>query len=288
MGKIQYHSEGKLRIGWSHQSTSDINQGRRDIIREQLAAELTHKGIVTRDINALRLICESKKEDIWITFYSSRLWWCRIGNNKVCKDKISKYLKVSKAWSDCDVHGTPLTISRISGRLAKIQGFRGTVCQVREKEDLRRLINDEPSPEYALIKDSKAKLVGSIEKGLKKLHWKDFETFVDLLFRQSGWRRITMVGETMKYVDIELEDPVTYDRYQVQVKSQANLSDFIQYAKEFGNAGYRKLYFAVHTAGKDLVRYDPNNSETELLLPNRLAEMAVDLGLVNWVLSKIK
>ncbi|MDQ7839015.1 MAG: hypothetical protein RDU59_11070 [Thermodesulfobacteriota bacterium] len=120
------------------------------------------------------------------------------------------------------------------------------------------------------------------------MHWKDFETLVDLLFRQSGWRRITMVGESMRYVDLELEDPITYDRYQVQVKSQANLSDFVKYANDFGNAGYRKLYFAVHTPGKDLVRHDSDNSETQLLLPNRLAEMAVDLGLVNWVLSKIK
>lgn len=282
-------TEGKLRIGWSHQSTSDINRGRWDIIKEQLAAQLTHKGMVTRDVNALRLICESKKEDIWITFYSARLWWCRVGNNEVFEDNVSKYLKVSEVWSDCDIHGNPLTISRISGRLAKIQGFRGTVCQVTEKQDLQRLLNDEPSKEYAIIKNSKAKLVSSLEKGLKKLHWKDFETFVDLLFRQSGWRRITMVGETMKYVDLELEDPITHDRYQVQIKSQAKLSDFIEYAKAFGNAGYRKLYFAVHTAGQDLVRYNnPNNLETEVLLPNRLAEMAADLGLVNWVLSKIK
>ena len=61
------------------------------------------------------------------------------------------------------------------------------------------------------------------------MHWKDFETLVDLLFRQAGWRRLSVLGETMKYADLELEEPITMERYQVQIKSAADLGDFARY-----------------------------------------------------------
>lgn len=281
-------SEGKLRIGWGQQTTDDINQGRWEVIRKQLERHFTDEGAVTRDLNALQLICKSTKEDVWITFYSSKLWWCRVGNHRIYEDNVSKYRKLSQAWSDRDIHGNVLLINRISGRLSKIQGFRGTACRVKETEDLRRLINDEPSDEFSAINDSKKKLIENVEQGIKRLHWKDFETFIDLLFRQSGWRRLTMVGETMKYVDLELEDPITRDQYQVQVKSHATVADFKEYADQFSAADYRKLYFVVHTPDSKLLRYNPEKANVELLLPSRLAEMAVDLGLVNWLMSKIR
>ncbi len=45
----------------------------------------------------------------------------------------------------------------------------------------------------------------------------------------------------MKYVDMELEDPITGDRYQVQVKSQSTLQEFNEYSKKFSEREYRKL-----------------------------------------------
>ena len=281
-------SEGKLRIGWSQQTTEDINQGRWEVIRKQMEDDNPDKGAVTRDLNALQLICHSTQDDIWITFFSSRLWWCRVGRNKIFQDKISKYRRLKKGWSDRDIHGNVLLINRISGRLSKIQGFRGTACRAKEIDDLRRLINDESSAEYTAIADCKKTLIKTVEQGLKRLHWKDFETFIDLLFRQSGWRRLTTVGETMKYVDLELEDPITHDQYQVQVKSHARVSDLKEYSDQFSAAGYRKLYFVVHTPDTKLLHYNPEKANVELLLPSRLAEMAVDLGLVNWLMSKIR
>ena len=119
------------------------------------------------------------------------------------------------------------------------------------------------------------------------MHWKDFETLVDLLFRQAGWRRLSVLGETMKYADLELEEPITMERYQVQIKSAADLGDFARYRDQFEGRGFRKLFFVVHSPDSKLARQE-SSSIVELVLPARLAAMVVDAGLVSWILAKIR
>ncbi len=61
---------------------------------------------------------------------------------------------------------------------------------------------------------------------------------IDLIFRQSGWRRISFVGKSKKFSDSDLEDPITGDLYQVQIKSEANDRDFRDYAEKFSAGKY--------------------------------------------------
>lgn len=91
----------------------------------------------------------------------------------------------------------------------------------------------------------------------------------------------------MKYVDLELEEPVTGDLYQVQVKSRATLSEFKEYAEGFSTTGFRKLYFIVHTPIGDWSNY-PTPENVELILPERLARMVIEFGLINWLVKKIR
>ncbi|MCX5643102.1 MAG: hypothetical protein NTZ17_00205 [Phycisphaerae bacterium] len=281
-------AENKLRIGWTHQSLDDINNARWEEIHAQLAQTAADGGVATRDLNALRMICESTPNDVWITFSGSKLWWCRVGAPLIEEDGVSKFRRLNAAWKDHDIHGAVLFVNQIPGNLARTQGFRGTACEVRERDTLHRLLNDEASPEYRNVAKARDALVKAAEAGIRRLHWRDFETFVDLLFRQSGWRRLTTVGKTMKYSDLELEDPITRDQYQVQVKSAADLPEFRRYADQFAAGDYRKLYFVVHTPTEALTTTPVTNADVELLLPGRLAEMAIDLGLVNWLLHKLK
>jgi len=280
--------ENIMRIGWKNQTLHDINNGNWERIQKQLIAETTDKGIATRDYNALRMICESTRDDIWITFHGNYLWWCKVGEAKIYDDTVSKYRKVEK-WHCKDICGNPLVTIQIPGRIAKLQGFRGTVCTVKEIDDLVRLINCQPSTEYDAIRQSKENLCLHVEAGLRRLHWKDFETLADLLFRATGWRRISLLGETMKYSDIELEDPINEEMYQVQVKSSASFRDFQEYSNRFVAGKYRKLFFVVHTPDAQLARtHQQKDSNVQLVLPKRLAEMVVDLGMLNWLLNKIR
>src|SRR5271157_3167918 len=226
--------ENKICIGWNRIDLTDINDGNWIKIRKELEYESKDKGkgIATRDYHALRWIAESTPDDIWVTFHSSRLWWCKVGKAEIFEDDISKYRKVAGKWHSQDIQNNLLIINQIPGTLSKLQGFRGTICRVKEVDDLRRLLNDQPSEAFKAISGATESLVLEIEQGLKLLHWKDFETLVDLIFRGAGWRRVSVLGETMKYVDLELEEPITGDLYQVQVKSRASRTEYKEYAKE--------------------------------------------------------
>ncbi len=282
-------SESKLQFGWGGQDIWDINCGNWEKIREQLRQSLKgKKGLATRSLNALRWICESTSDDLWITFHQGTMWWCKLGSGKIFQGETSKYREVDGEWSNRDISGMILHINSIPGVLSKIQRYQGTVCRVRALQTLKRLVNAESSPEYDEIAKCRDALIKSVENGIRKLHWKDFETFVDLVFRESGWRRLSMVGGTMKFADLELEDPITKDKYQVQIKSQAALKDFQDYAEDFNRQHYRRLYFVVHSPDKKLAAFNGLTDDVELILPNQLSEMVVRLGLVDWLMSHIK
>lgn len=88
----------------------------------------------------------------------------------------------------------------------------------------------------------------------------------------------------MKYVDIELEEPITGDLYQVQVKSDASIA---KYAEQFTEGDFRRLYFVVHNS-KAKWTDAPQYKGVELILQEQLAQMVVDFGLVNWLLKRVR
>jgi len=277
-----------IRIGWTRQTLSDINAGRWEKIQKQLEKEVVDKGTATRDCRALRMLCDSTNDDIWITFHGNQLWWCKVTDPRIHEDKFSKYRKVDR-WHCRNIFDDPLLVTEIPGRIAKLQGFRGTICKVSEADELTRLINRQHSSEYAAIVHSKEDLCRHVETGLRRLHWKDFETLVDLLFRATGWRRVSVLGETMKFSDIELEEPITGEMYQVQVKSTATTRDLRQYTDTFAGGKYRRLFFVVHTPDRKLTDTpQAADGPVQIILPRRLAEMVVELGLLNWLLNKIR
>lgn len=283
--------ENKVRIGWINWSLEEINQRKWIKLKQTHRKEFKNEGSATKDLNALKTIVESAADDIWITFYARQLWWCRVGAPRIFKDKTSNFRKVHGKWRNQDIDGNRLIINQIPGIIEKKQGFRGTICGFdrNQVECLKRLLNNQPSETFQKIYQEKIKLIEEVEKGLKGLLWKDFEVLVDLVFRNAGWRRLSLLGGQMKTIDMELEEPITGDLYQVQVKSAANLEVFKESVRTFSPRNFRKFYFVVHSPQAKLVNYQSEVDEKiELILPKRLAEMIVDLGLTNWLLKKIR
>jgi hypothetical protein len=290
-GKYEESSirENKVRIGWANLSLDEINNQDKDSILKKYQSTYTNKSVATMDINALKTIVDSTPDDIWITFHASQLWWCRLASGSVQEDDLSKYRLVEGKWQNRDICGNSLLINQIPGNISMVQGFRATVCKVRDIDDLKRLINNVSSYQYTQIVQARGALIKEIEKGLSGLFWKDFEILIDLLFRNAGWHRLSLVGEEMKYVDMELQEPITGELYQVQVKSQASFTDYDEYARNFSHGSFRKMYFVVHTPDQTLVdNRQVKYEDVELILPDKLAEMVVDLGLTEWLLKKIK
>jgi hypothetical protein len=71
----------------------------------------------------------------------------------------------------------------------------------------------------------------------------------------------------MKYADLELEEPVTGDRYQVQIESAADEPDFAKYRDQFAGRGFRRLFFVVQTPSQRLAQ-EVSTEAVELVLPH--------------------
>ena len=178
---------GKLRLGWRGQSVEDINARRWERIEQQLRGEHQGKppGVATTDLNALKNIAQSPERDVWITFYEAKLWWARL-TGPIEQDDVSKFRRTAAPWSDRAANGRLLVINELPGKIAQLQGFRGTACRVQYTDLLQRTSNGTRSPLATAISDQLASLAEHLTQAIKELHWKDFETLVDLVFRAAG------------------------------------------------------------------------------------------------------
>jgi hypothetical protein len=278
----------KLRFGWSDQSIEDINAGNWELINKQLKHLHSGKpsGVATTGTNALRMIAESTPEDIWIAFHQMKLWWTSVAG-PVEQDEISKFRRTVNPWCSVDINGRQLLLNNISGKISQLQGFRGTACRVKPAATLNRLINGIRSRVAESIKDSMATLSSQLAAAIKDLHWKDFETLVDLVFRDAGWIRMSVGGQQAKAFDLDLEEAITGKRYLVQVKSQASIADLKTTMEEFSSDIYEKLFFIVHTPDSSLSYNNDSYRNAEVVDPKKLGEWALKAGLACWIENKV-
>lgn len=280
----------KARIGWKNIDIADIITNNWNRIFSDIKKDFQDRSKNTgwtNDYNALKTFCEITENDVVITFANSKLYWCKLSNEPIQKDNISKFRNTQLKWSSQNIFGKELYINEISGKITKTIGFKATLCNIDEIETLKRIINGERNPIVIEIENKKNEIIHLLLEALSNLHWKDFEILTDLIFRQSGWQRISMLGESMKYADLELEDPITKDKYQVQVKASAGINEFEEYAKNFINSNFRKLFFVVFQPKNELINYKHNYENIQILTGIELCKMIIDLGLMNWVLNRI-
>jgi len=279
---------GKMRIGWREQSIKDINSHRWDFIEGQLRTEHKDKpaSVATTDLNGLKIIAESVLDDIWVTFYQAKLWWARL-TGPVEQDEVSKFRHTVNPWSDHTENGRLLIVNDLPGKISQLQGFRGTVCRVRYPDLLRRTLNGTRSEIATAISDQRAKLADHLTNAIKELHWKDFEILVDLVFRAAGWVRVSVLGQHAKAYDLELREPITGERYIVQVKSRAGVADLNTTISSFSPEDYHRIFFVIHSPRKNLADYADIPEHVDIVSPERLAELAMDAGLVGWIEEKV-
>src|SRR5262249_38952482 len=177
-------------------------------------------GVATTDLNALKMIAASTAQDVWITFHKAKLWWARL-EGPVEQDSVSKFRRTKAPWSDRAKNGRLLVLNELPGKITQLQGFRGTACRVQHGDLLQRTLNGTRSPLATAISEQLSSLASHLTQAIQELHWKDFETLVDLVFRAAGWVRVSVLGQHAKAYDLELREPITGDRYVVQVKSRA-------------------------------------------------------------------
>lgn len=277
--------DGVLRFGYREAPHDLCARGDWQGVWEAMKIMRGDAGAATRDVTQIRAYYEADERSIFITFVGGLLYWCRpAGPVELLEDR-SHRRPTAEGWRNTSVGGSLLSSDRLSGRLLKVQMFRGTICDVGAGDYLLRKLSDQLSPEIAAAEQAERTLITAIVGLMHLLTWQGFELLVDLVFSTSGWRRVSQVGRTQKTVDLELVLPSTAERAFVQVKSQATLAALNEYASRLEQAeAYDRMFFVWHTGD---ISEDSGPEDVILLGPSKLARMVLDAGLSSWLREKV-
>ena len=145
--------------------------------------------------------------------------------------------------------------------------------------------NAKESPDTIEAKDAVSNLEKALEKLVKHLQSTDFELFIDLIFKQSGWQRLGVVEKHINGLAMDLTLPATGDRAFIRVKSHSTVEEFSAYLDEFNlmEGNYSHSFYAVQSPPPALQKIADDNPR--LLLADRLAAMAVRTSLVDWLIT---
>ncbi|TDK43479.1 hypothetical protein [Algoriphagus formosus] len=260
--------------------------GKWEAVENALREEGHSPSTSTNHLRQIRSFYEEGEDTVWVTFHDNKLWWCQAETEITADEKNIKSRRVKGKWSDENIAGEKLLFGNLSGELLTTKAYRGTICSVDKKYVLRK-INNQLSEDAEEIKALTAELQNKVAGLIQKLYWNDLELFVDLVFRQSGWRRVSYLGKQEKTIDLDLESTVTGERGVVQVKAKSNPEEFFAYEKELEGfrRDYDKVFYVCPRPEKGLQNLKPQ-SGTVLYFSDRLAELAISAGLVDWLIKK--
>lgn len=146
-----------------------------------------------------------------------------------------------------------------------------------------RRINGEKTPQVERAIIALKAMTKSALEMMRLLGDRDFEVLVDLVFTSSGWRRIGVVGETQKTLDLDLMLPSTGDRAFVQIKSKTTSAELAEYVGQLDERGlYDRMFYVFHTG-----KATTDDDRVTIIGPEKLSELVVDAGLVNWLVRKV-
>jgi hypothetical protein len=278
-----------LRLGYNEIPHELCLQGDWEVARDIFIQDRgSDPGSATRHTNQIKAFYESRDDVLWVTFYNNRLWWCFADLEITQLPDGSKHRPVKGEWKSTDINDKTLSMHQLSGSLLSMQGFRGTICSVREFDYLVRKINAEVSPEEQIAQLSFEQLIDSLVPIIQNFDWKEFELLTDLIFRQSGWQRISETGGKQKGIDLDLISPIVNERFYVQVKSRAGKKLFADFTeKTSGLDEYSRYFLVVHSPSKDLTK-ELETETHKLWLSDDIARLVVRYGLVEWVIRKAK
>ncbi len=245
-----------VRFGFNNPHHEDCLRGNWDVL-EQYWRTRKRQAEATKIVSQTKDFYTLGPDALWITFFNRKLYWCFADTTVTeVEPHGSRLRKAIGGWRCDDVAGNTLYIDSLSGRLTKVQGFRGTICSVREREYLLARLNGAALKDVQEAASRLESLKESVSPLIQRLHWKDFELLVDLILTRAGWQRLSPLGKTEKSIDLEMLLPVTNSRAFVQVKSSSTLQELKDYTEQYNAMDhYEEMLYIVHTADPSLREY---------------------------------
>ena len=283
--------DGTIRLDYREVSDSICKANDKQAIVDLFIKDGVSKGAASSHARQVLDFYQAGDDNIWIMFYGGYLWWAISdgpvhwldGGEGEIKERGSRYRDTIDGWHNTSIGGTPLYENELNGALTKVKGFRGTVCDVGEFEYLYRKINDQELSQIVIAKETREETLKCIVDLMRMLTWQDFELLVDLVFSESGWRRLNLTGGTQKTTDMELELPTTGEKAFVQVKSSTNQKQFEEYLRALEQRYEDRMFYVYHTVRGKL---NNNNDKVTMVDGLKLAEMVLSAGLFDWLIKK--
>ena len=285
-------SRGELHFGYGRASHELALEGDVEKIKQHLIDLGRGARAAARDAREVADFYELGADCLWITFARDHLWWT-FANPQVAwiktdqKDVGERMRKSIGGWRNTDINGVPLRTDSLSTRLTKVGAYRRTICAVEAEEYLLRRINGIEEP--IIVKSAAARntMIDVLTESLASLHWKDFETLIDIIFARSGWHRISPLGGTQKTVDLEIEQATTDESAAVQVKSTASQKTLDEYVQRVDDAERFDRFFFVCHSPKGVITPPVDRDDVHVWAGRDLAAIVLKMGLLDWVLEKI-
>jgi hypothetical protein len=256
-----------------------------DALTKSFIAEGRSKGTATRFTNETRIFFEDDGSTLWITFVGEQLCWGLLTADPAERhpDGNGVSRAVAGGWRWKDLNGEQLTKDRLSGALTKLAAYRGTSCKVDVENYVVRRVNGKKTPQVERAVAAVEVMRKSVLELMQDLGPGDFETLVDLVFTSSGWRRLGAVGKVQKTLDLDLMLPSTGERAFVQVKSKTSSAQLATYVAQLDNRGpFDRMFYVFHSG-----EAETDDDRVIVLGPDKLAELVLDAGLVNWLVHKV-
>ena len=279
--------KGSLRLGYASDQHKACEAGEWPQVKAYwLNSRKGNQGVATRDVNQIRDFYELADTDVWITLHQRKLHWCRAAKEVTELDDKTRIRKVIDPWRCTDLSGKDLWIENLDGRVTQLAGFRGTICNVEQKDYLVRKINGEKSRSVMQAEASLHTLVTYVEELVKGLWWHDFELLIELIFSKFGWQRFSVMGAREKDIDLDLRLAANQKRALVQIKSHTTRHEAQNCISNLSNYPDRdEVYFVYHTCPEDLSALG-NQSTAHVWGPQVIARHVVNTGLAEWLIHK--
>ncbi len=293
-------ADGTLRLNYREIPEVLARSGTKPQVRDYILKSgiSTSPTAAANHASNLEIFFHPEPDALWVTFANGLLYWC-FAEPEVSylglehASTLGCFVRRSRGgWQSSDLQGRPLYIAELNGELTKVAAYQMTACKVKDKlvPYLVSKINGQQLAEVKRAKDTKDELIRLLAELIQMLSWKDFELLVDLIFSQSGWQRISSVGGTKKTVDLDLVLPTTGMRAFVQVKAETTQAQLDLYSERFSSYAPGELesshqYFFVYHTSRRALRSP--SARLALWGPEKVAEMALSSGLVDWIIRKV-
>jgi hypothetical protein len=281
----------EIHFGWSDIPHSSLLGKDRDKLRIHISnghSEKKFKNESTRKTavsNSLRELLDALEPErfTWLAIAHDKLWWCtaKTGIEVTTESETQGHFfaRCDRAWSDRSLTGVPLELKTMPKSVSVMSRYQGTLCKPKHDKSIWRAIRGEKDPAVSEFHTARDAYQAALRAMVERLHPRELEDLVDLLFARSGWSRVARVGGTEKDWDLQTEHPELGERAAIQVKVEAGQSELADYEQRYIDDGrFTRLFFVVARPRSEL---RPNKAE--VWTGDKLAKLVERRGLGEWL-----